>query len=213
MTNVANDFAKDQNDDTLINVAGECGGSIVLQNDRSVSPSSATPVLSPIGRLDHQTHLVIGIDPGWASLGLSVRFKGRYLWSTTLQPDISIEAMVPILRQSPHKPNRAHIFCEWNVFSKGKIAISRMGCASGLILMYYATAGFSFVVHEVVPTEWKAALGLPLKDADLKREAMKRCAQMGIKVGSHDEAEANLISDFGYHQVLRQSLVNQALSK
>lgn len=191
--------------DTLNNVLGsETGQNIVSIN--SVVSASLALGHSPNQRTQHyDAPLVIGVDPAKAGSGIGVFLRGKYVWSTTVYPCKGITHVIQAMRDSPKKPQKAHMFLEWNDWApkeySNRKAIASMGRASGIIETIYTMQGLELTVHEIKPSEWRSALGLPCKGDGIKAAMMQRCGQMGIKVASHNEAEGVLIAEFGSSQL------------
>jgi hypothetical protein len=158
--------------------------------------------------------LIIGVDPAKTGSGIGVFLRGKYVWSTTVYPCKGITHVIQAMRDSPKKPQKAHMFLEWNDWApkeySNRKAIASMGRASGIIETIYTMHGLELTVHEIKPSEWRSALGLPCKGDSIKAAMMQRCGQMGIKVGSHNEAEGVLIAEYGSSHVRYTDKINAA---
>lgn len=144
---------------------------------------------------------VIGVDPGNASMGVSLwTADGQFLGSQTWNPWL-VGAPELYLGVAGSKP-RIHVWVETPSYGT---PVTREGIAfAGGMAVNQIVQRFGVKrrnVHKVKPGKWRRGVGMRTQGKSreqLKAMALRRVELLGIgPVGSDDEAEAVLIGLYG----------------
>lgn len=158
-----------------------------------------------MGRKSINDTLIIGIDPGNVSAGISIRTVRGLEYHATVEPWHENGQLPKILPDGCESRNlRVHVVCEepQNGTHKSRAGVNR---AAGMLIAM--VRGVYLVPRTrcrfVTPGVWRGTLGLDglyrgAEDAKaVSLEAAKKLWPEAVW-GSHDEAEACLVAEYGW---------------